>query len=111
MDTQSIENLSSKILALEFQLERLSWQFHCSKCGHRNRSSAIGDLKPREAIISLLKQYDRPIGINSLKKHIAESGYPMERFGQRQKYFYTLIGRLCESGMVMKDGDEIMMAG
>jgi hypothetical protein len=36
----------------------------------------------------------------------------MEKFGTRQKYFYTLIGRLIEAKIVMRvDGDEIMMAG
>lgn len=111
MGTQDIENLSDKILALEFQLERLQWRFRCPKCGHGNRSSAIGDLKPREAIISFLKQYDRPVGVGLLKKQLAVGGYPMERFGPRHKYFYTLIGRLCESGIAMKDGDEVMLKG
>jgi hypothetical protein len=36
----------------------------------------------------------------------------MDRFGERQKYFYTLIGRLCASGVLVRlYGDEIMLAG
>lgn len=112
MGTQNLESLADKILALESQLERLQWRFRCPKCGHGNRSMAIGDLKPREAIIHFLKEADRPIGVGFLKKQLINSGYPMERFGSRHKYFYTLIGRLVASGIAMRlDGDEIMMGG
>ena len=109
--TQEIEALHEKILSLEAHLERLQWRFRCPHCGHGIKSTALSDLRPREVIIHFLKQADSPITISTLKGKMAEGGYPMERFGTRHKYFYTLLGRLCESGIAMRDGDEIMMAG
>lgn len=106
-----IEILRDKIFSLESHIERLEWRFRCPKCGYGLRSTALGDLRPREVILHFLKQTDAPISIASLKGKIAEGGYPMERFGPRHKYFYTLIGRLCESNRAMRNGDEIMMAG
>ncbi len=109
--TPAIEALQDKILSLQSCIERLQWRFRCPNCGHGHRSTALSDLRPREVIIHFLKQADAPVGIGALKKKIAEGGYPMERFGPRHKYFYTLIGRLCESGLAMKDGDEVMLNG
>ena len=113
MEHQSIAALEEKLLALQSQLDRLQWRFRCPKCGHGNRSTALGDLRPQEVILHYLKQLDNPIGISSLKKMLAEGGYPMERFGPRQKYYYTILGRLVDAGRVMRpDGeDEIMLAG
>lgn len=109
--TLEIGNLHDKLLSLESHLERLQWRFRCPHCGHGIRSTALSDLRPREVIIHFLKQADSPIAISALKRKMAEGGYPMERFGPRHKYFYTIIGRLCESGIASRDGDEIMMAG
>lgn len=112
MKSQNIAQLHEKLLALELQLERLQWKFRCPKCGHGNRSTALGDLRPREAILHFLRQSDSPVSVGALKRALAEGGYPMERFGSRHKYFYTLIGRLCESAIVVRlYGDEIMLSG
>ena len=113
MEYQGIAALEEKLIALQSHLDRLQWKFRCPKCGHGNRSTAIGDLRPREVILHYLKQADNPIGINVLKKKLAEEGYPMDRFGPRQKYYYTLLGRLVAGKQVMRPdgGDEIMLAG
>jgi hypothetical protein len=113
MEYQGIAALEERIIALQFQLDRLQWRFRCPQCGHGNRSTALGDLRPREVILHFLKQLDNPVGINSLKKMLAEGGYPMERFGPRQKYYYTILGRLVDAGKILRpdNGDEIMLAG
>jgi len=111
IETTDIETLREKLSLLESSLERLQWRFRCPKCGHGQRSTALGDLRPRNVMIHFLKQIDTPIAISALKGKIAEGGYPMERFGPGHKYFYTLLGRLCDSGIAMRNGDEIMMAG
>jgi hypothetical protein len=112
MGAHDMAALEEKIFELESHLERLQWRFRCPKCGHGHRSTGIEDLRPREVILHHMKQQDNPISVGTLKRKLAEGGYPMDRFGERQKYFYTLIGRLCASGVLVRlYGDEIMLAG
>jgi len=111
MDTQRLASLEEKLAALQSHLERLQWKFRCPKCGYGHRSTALADLNPRQAMLHFLKQSDAPMGIRALKKKLAEGGYPMDRFGPRHKYFYTLLGRLQNSELVARDGDELMLVG
>lgn len=113
MEYERIDALEERLITLQSHLDRLQWKFRCPKCGHGNRSNPLGDLRPREVIMNYLKQLDHPIGVGALKKKLAESGYPMEKFGPRNKYYYTILSRLVGSGKIMRpeNGDEIMLTG
>lgn len=112
MATQELARLEEKISALQTQLDRMSWKFQCPKCGSRVNSQAFSDIKPSEAIMTILREEDRPLGVGRVKKRLSERGYPMERFGPRHHYFYTLICRLAQSKKIQRlEGDEIMVAG
>lgn len=112
MATQDLERLENQISALQAQLDRLLWKFQCPKCGGRVKSHSLSDSKPSEAILTVLREEDHPVGVGRLKKKLGDRGYPMERFGPRHHYFYTLICRLAQSGKIARlEGDEIMLAG
>lgn len=112
MSTQQIDRLEESIAALQAQLDRMCWKFQCPTCGRKVKNLTFGSLKPSEAITTVLREQDTPIGVGSLKKRLSERGYPMERFGPRHHYFYTLICRLVRAGKIQRlEGDEIMSAG
>ena len=112
--TQSVESLKEKIQILEGQLAKLSSRlkddYRCPKC-ERRLNGDFGNLKPSEAIVACLREMDRPVGVGFLRQKLESKGYPMNRFGRRFSYFYTLICRLDGKKIQRLEGDEIMLVG
>jgi hypothetical protein len=114
-DIPAVDALEVRILALELEIESMRAERACLRCGTSATLSTklvpMDSLKPSQAIIACLREFDRPVGVGTLRQRIQSKGYPMEKFGPNKNYFYTLICRLAESQKIMKDGDEVMMAG
>ena len=105
----NIAALEAKLSALEDNLDRLRWKLSCPTCRHTYTDS-ITQLKPPDAIISCLREFDRPVGVRYLRGKLEAKGYPMQRFGHRCSYFYTIICRLVETDRIERlDGDEVML--
>ncbi|CUQ65660.1 hypothetical protein [Candidatus Nitrospira inopinata] len=113
---QDLEVLQARLLAVEKELEKLRLELACSRSGnswtHNSKVVPIGYLRPSQAIIASLREFDRPVGVGVLRQRLESKGYPMEKFGPTKNYFYTLICRLAESGKIARlEGDEVMLAG
>ena len=108
-----IAALEAKLSALESQLDRIQWKFRCPTCKHtQSHADPIYNLKPSEAIVACLREFDRPIGVGVLRTKLEAKGYPMQRFGRRYSYFYTVICRLIEAKRIERhDGDEVLLTG
>lgn len=74
-------------------------------------SEIRAEMSPAEAIMFYLEKFDVPVSQARLKEHIYQCGYPMEHFGEACRYFYTLLRRLERKGKVVREGDEVMIAG
>jgi hypothetical protein len=107
----TVASLEAKISALEASLDRLRWRIQCPTC-RQTYDDSIANLKPSDAIVACLREFDRPIGVRVLRNKLEAKGYPMGRLGPQFRYFYTLICRLVGAGRVERiDGDEIMLKG
>ena len=113
MVTSDIAALEAKLSALESHFDRLRWKFQCPTCKHTyTHADPISHLKPSEAVVACLREFDRPIGVGVLRTKLEAKGYPMERFGRRYSYFYTILCRLIEANRVERhDGDEVLLTG
>ena len=112
--TQDIEALQSRIAKLETFLDRFEsfrWKFQCPTCRKSSHPDHISKMPPSEAIVACLRELDRPIGVGVLRKKLEAKGYPMERFGPRQSYYYTLLCRLNGKKIKRLEGDEVMPIG
>lgn len=105
---QNAARLEAKISALEASLDRLRRRLQCPTC-RGTYDDSIAHLKPTDAIVACLKEFDRPVGVRILRNKLESKGYPMDRFGRQCRYFYTLLCRLADR--VERDGDEIMLKG
>ncbi len=111
MATSDLATLEAKLSALEAGLDRLRWRLQCPTC-KRVYDDSIVHLKPSEAIIVCLREFDRPVGVKALRTKLEAKGYPMKRFGRQYRYFYTLLCRLVSSERVERlHGDEVMLKG
>ncbi len=106
--------LQARVLVLEQELQRLMDDRACSRCRTTKTEKVvpIDCLRPSQAIVTCLREFDRPVGVGRVRQRLESSGYPMKKFGQNMNYFYTLICRLADSGKIERgDGDEIMLTG
>lgn len=110
MATADLVTLEAKLSALEASLDRIRWRMQCPTCKHAYDDS-IAHLKPSDAIVACLREFDRPIGVRTLRNKLEAKGYPMDRFGRQYRYFYTLLCRLDGSKIERLDGDEVMLKG
>ena len=115
MATSNLADLEDKLAALESHLDRLRWKVQCPTCKNSySHADPISYLKPSEAIVACLREFDRPIGVGLVRTKLESKGYPMQRFGKKNRYsyFYTVLCRLVEAGRIERhDGDEVMLTG
>ena len=115
-DPQVMDALEVRVLALELELESMKAGHACVRCGsswtHNTKLVPMDSLRPSQAILACLREFDRPVGVGALRQRIQSKGYPMEKFGPNKNYFYTLICRLVDSQKITRlEGDEVMLAG
>lgn len=113
---QELGTLEARILVLELELESMKTDRGCMRCGsswtHNTKLVPMDALRPSQAILACLREFDRPVGVGALRQRIQSKGYPMEKFGPNKNYFYTLICRLVDSQKITRlEGDEVMLAG
>ena len=113
MATSDIAALEAKLSALESHFDRLRWKFQCPTCKHTySHSDPISNMKPSDAVVTCLREFDRPVGVGILRTKLESKGYPMQRFGRRYSYFYTVLCRLVDAKRIERlDGDEVMLMG
>lgn len=73
-------------------------------------STPLTDMRPPTAVLSVLREIGGgPIAVGRLREEMQKRGYPMERFGKGNAYFYQIVGRLHDGEKIEKNGDEVTL--
>ena len=114
--TNQVLLLQHKADLLDVQLQTLKMEIAYLKGAKKetpinqlNGRDWFPKLKPKDAILHILSQYDFPISQKILKRLIVGEGYPLARFGKNSGYFYVLLDRLKDEGKLEREGDEVRL--
>lgn len=109
-----IKHLQITIDRLRRQLATARKEYVCPNCRNiriLSKEQPFEKMKPSDAVLAMLREFDRPVGVGHLRRHLEARGYPINQF-RSKNYFYTLIWRLAQSGKIARlEGDEVMITG
>lgn len=63
-------------------------------------------LRQGEAMRAILKEVGEPLTGQQIRKALAEKGYPLEKWGVRNAYFYAVAKNLANRGQITKMDDK-----
>lgn len=67
--------------------------------------TAFAGLRQGEAMLAILKTMGKPLNGQQIRESLAERGYPIEKWGVRNSYFYAVARTLMERDQVIKTDD------
>ncbi|MGC3973512.1 MAG: hypothetical protein QM771_03915 [Nitrospira sp.] len=122
METQSIDDLSATVKALQERVTALdyelrAWQMrahkYCPRCGGPSVQSKpinvpFASLPLTDAVMMVVSEKDSPIAIRKLRIILEEKGMK-EKMGRYGNNMRTAITRLVKAGRLLREGDAVEM--